>query len=168
MRGKVFCYECSAIGTLEMYRKGYFRANHDKMKNGVKTPKRCYFGSLSKTLKKFKKISKIRDDVIDPSFLVELEQAGLKDDVEYRISKEIENSGLSNLIARVLELSKMLGDGWSDKTHYLVKQDNCPHCRKQIQYRFRRIGPYNSTKKNIDSFSIEKGSNLRTSWMDET
>ena len=68
------------------------------------------------------------------------------------------------MLAWVLFLAKRLGSGWKSKKHYLTKQDTCKYCGKQIQYRFTRIGEEPELF-NIGRFNVEKGSNLRTSWM---
>jgi len=163
LRRKIICPECGEYGRLEIQSSDKYRINHDKVSKGHKKPQRCYLGSLSKSLAKIKAVSEVRDDIIDPALLSELEASIKKERKEHW--EEIENSAYGTLIARIIQLSQKLGSGWSSKSHHLVKQDFCPFCNQRIQHRFVRMGELKENRYNITQYGIEKGSAYRTSWM---
>jgi len=160
MRGKIICPKCRKYGRLERQIEDKYRVNHDS--KGI--IKRCYLGSLEKALSNLTSVSVVRDDFIEPSLVSELKSAIKKERAEH--SKRINDSEYGSLIASVIHSSRMFGR-WKSDTHKLTKQDTCPHCKKNIQYEFTRIGPFRSAKKNIENFSIGKGSVYKTSGMRE-
>jgi len=163
LRGKVICTECGKIGRLEIQSKDKFRVNHDKMENGVLYQNRCYLGSLSKHITNLKAVSKNREDLIDPILVEELSNTL---NSREQIQEEIKNSSFATLITNMIQLSKKLGTGWSNETHFLVKQASCPHCTKRIAVRFVRIGKnphYSHGKYNIEHLDIERGISEYTS-----
>ena len=163
LRGKIICTKCGEIGTLEIQSKDKFRVNHDKMKNGVLYPKRCYLGSLSKHITNLKAASHIREDLIDPILVEELSNTL---NSREKILEEIKNSSFATLIITLIKLSKKLGTGWRNESHFLVKQARCPHCTKRIAVRFVRIGKnprYGYGEYNIEHLDIERGDSGYTS-----
>jgi len=160
----VICPRCNEYGKLENHHKDYYRINHDKMSKGLRKVKRCYLGSLKKALRNLTSVSMIRDDILDPVLVSELKDAISEERKEH--TKKIKDSEYGTLISAIIQASKKYGH-WKSDTHKLTKQDNCPHCKKTIQYEFERIGPYQRLKKNITSFSIGKGSVYKTSRMKE-
>jgi len=161
--GKIICPKCGEFGRLEIQSGSIYRINHDIMEKGKKSRFRCYFGSLSKALANLKNIATVRDDIIDPGLISEIEQAVKKN--RKRHLKEIKNSEYGTLIARIIQLSSKMGYGWGSKRHSLVKQDVCPHCKKRIQHRFQRIGELKDGKYNIEHYGIEVGTKGYTSVM---
>lgn len=164
MRGKIICPYCVHFGRLEIQRGDIYRVNHDRMEKGKKIVRRCYLGSLTKAIRNIISVSRVRGDIVDPTLLSEIESAMGKKRKEH--DQKIHDSDYGTLIAEIIHLSRNFGI-WKSKTHHLTKQGNCPHCHERIQYRFVRIGPYRSAKKNITSFDIEKGVEEKTSWMSE-
>jgi len=158
---KVICPRCNEYGKLENQDKDYYRINHDKMSKGLRKVKRCYLGSLGKALKNLTSVSIVRDDLIDPTLVSELKAAIIEERKEYE--KKIKDSEYGSLIASIIQASRDFGL-WNSETH----KDTCPHCKKNIQYEFTRIGKYQSLKKNITRFSTVKGSVYKTSRMKET
>jgi len=73
--GKIICPKCGEFGRLENQSGSIYRINHDVMKKGKKSRWRCYLGSLSKSLVNLKSIAVVRDDLIDPGLISEIEQA---------------------------------------------------------------------------------------------
>ncbi len=164
MRGKIICPKCGEIGRLEPQSKDKFRINHDKMKDGVMYAQRCYLGSLSKSIKNLINTSETRPDILEKLLVEELESYF---NVRSDILNEIKDSPYATLIARTIQLSQHLGYGWSKVRHRLVKQDNCPYCKKRISVKFIRIGEnpdYNKGKYNIADLKIEKGKKSHTSY----
>lgn len=160
MRRKIICPNCGEYGRLEIQSKDKYRVNHDSTEKS----KRCYLGSLERALKNLSSVSDVRDDLLNPDLLAEIKLAIQKERKEH--FKRIHESEYGTLIARIIQLSKNFGT-WKSDRHKLTKQDSCPHCSKRIQYEFVRVGPYRSPKKNIEEFSIEKGSVYKTSGMSE-
>jgi len=153
---RVKCFKCEKIGRLEIQSHSYYRINHDETKNGKKIRVRCYLGNLDSALKKIERVSKIRNDLIDSNLTAQL----------FSQLKENENKSETLLIHSVLNLNHLLGDGWYDEKHDLVKQDNCPHCKQKIAVSFRRIGKnphYSYGKYNVENFRIEQGQKGHTS-----
>ena len=134
------------------------------MSKGLRKVKRCYLGSLEKALRNLTSVSMVRHDIVDPILVSELKSAISEERKEH--AKKIKNSGYGTLISAIIQASKKYGL-WKSDTHKLTKQDTCPHCKGNIQYEFERIGPHQSLKKNITSFSISKGSGSKTSRMKE-
>lgn len=164
MRGKIICPYCGEFGRLEIQREDKYRVNHDRIEKGKKTTNRCYLGSLTKAIKNIISVSRVRSDIVDPGLLSEI--ASVMDKERKEHLEKIHDSDYGTLIARIIQLSRNFGT-WKSKTHYLTKQGKCPHCHKRIQYKFTRIGPHRSPKKDIGSFYIEKGVEEKTSWMSE-
>jgi len=161
--GKIICPRCGEFGRLEIQSGSIYRINHDIMKKGKKWSERCYLGSLLKSLMNLKNVAAVRDDIIDPGLISEIEQVVKKN--RKRHLEEIKNSEYGTLIARIIQLSSKMGYGWGSKRHRLVKQDICPHCKKRIQHRFQRIGELKDGKYNIEHYSIEDGVKGYTSIM---
>jgi hypothetical protein len=155
---KFYCPRCGEIGRIEKQSENIFRINHDKMIKGKKYPKRCYLGNLDDARTKIHAVSKIRPDIINK-------------DVDKKIDQQLEkNENIDEkykiLIYEILKISVMLGRGWSHETHHLVKQDDCPHCKKSIAVRFVRAGKDPNSSKgnyNIEKLWIEKGKRTYTS-----
>jgi len=164
LRRKIICPICGEYGRLEIQKDDKYRINHDIMSKGLKKPARCYLGSLEKALKNLTSVSEVRDDLLNPDLLAEI-KSSIKNDRKEHV-KKIHDSEYGTLITRIIELSKNFGT-WKSDRHKLTKQASCPHCTKRIQYEFVRVGPFRSVKKNIESFSIGKGSVYKTSPMRE-
>ena len=164
MRGKIICPKCGELGRLELQSKDKFRVNHDKMKDRVRHTQQCYLGSLSKSIKNLINASKTRPDILEKLFVDELES---NLNVRSDILNKIKDSAYATLIARTIQLSQHLGYGWSKVKHRLVKQDNCPYCKKRIAVKFIRIGEnpdYHKGKYNIENIDIQKGNKSHTSY----
>jgi len=164
MRGKITCPNCKEFGKLELQNGDKYRVNHDHMVNGQRVRDRCYLGSLGKAISNLESVSDVRDDILDPVLLSEIKSAIKEEKAEH--NEKIKESEYGTLISSIIKLSNDFGL-WKSDRHKLTKQDTCPHCSKNIQYEFVRVGPYQSPKKNIESFSIEKGSVYKTSRMKE-
>ena len=160
MRRKIVCPRCGEYGRLELQSDDKYRVNHDR----IEKSKRCYLGSLEKALRNLSSVSDVRDDLLNPDLLAEIKLAIKKERKEH--FKKIQDSEYGSLIARIIQLSKNFGR-WKSDRHKLTKQASCPFCKKNIQYEFVRVGPYRSAKKNIEDFSIGKGSVYKTSGMSE-
>jgi len=160
----VICPRCNEYGKLENHDKDYYRINHDKMSKGLRKVKRCYLGSLEKALKNLTSVSIVRDDILDPVLVSELKDAISEERKEH--AKKIKDSEYGSLITSIIQASRKFGH-WKSVRHRLTKQDTCPYCKKNIQYEFTRIGPLRPPKKNIENFTIGKGSVYKTSRMKE-
>jgi len=164
LRGKIICPKCGEYGRLENQKDDKYRINHDYNENGHVTHDRCYLGSLSKAVTNLERVNAVRDDLLEPSLLLEIKSAIKKERAEHL--KKIQESDYATLISRIIDLSRNFGT-WNSERHKLTKQATCPFCRKNIQYEFVRIGPFRNARKNIESFSIGKGSDSKTSVMRE-
>ena len=164
LRGKIICSKCGEYGRLESQKDDKYRVNHDYNENGHMIRNRCYLGSLSKAVSNLENVNAVRDDILEPTLLSEIKSAIKMERAEHL--KKIQDSEYATLITRIIDLSRKFGT-WKSETHKLTKQDTCPHCKKNIQYEFTRIGPLRDAKKNIENFSIEKGSVYKTSRMKE-
>ena len=165
LRGKIICSKCGEYGRLESQKDDKYRVNHDYNENGHVVRDRCYLGSLSKAVSNLQRVNAVRDDLLEPTLLSEIKSAIKMERAEHL--KKIKDSDYATLITRIIDLSRNFGT-WKSERHKLTKQDTCPHCSKTIQYEFERIGPFRDAKKNIESFSIEKGSDSKTSRMRES
>jgi len=154
MKPRVKCPKCEKEGRLEQVSEGTYRINHDFMKNKEKFQNRCYLGKPYQIIEKIRTVSKIRPDLVD-------------DNLVEQVLKELKNKSTSDtLLLEILELNRKLGFGWYNKTHDLLKQDNCPHCKNKIAVRYRRIGrnPNQSGGRyDVTDFNIEKGQKGHTS-----
>ena len=151
---RVKCYRCGEIGRLENHSGNKYRINHDYMKKGKKYRRRHYLGDLKVKLAKIQSVSKIRDDLIPSEIYNEIVE-------HYRKSKHDDR-----LVNAILQLASKFRPGWSNEEHKLLKQSRCPHCRKLIAVRYKRLGKnpkYSGGKYNIAEFGIEKGLKDRTS-----
>jgi len=165
LRGKIICCKCGEYGRLENQKDDKYRINHDYNENGHVIHDRCYLGSLSKAVTNLERVNAVRDDILEPTLLSEIKSAIKKERAEH--AKKIQESDYATLISRIIDLSRNFGT-WKSERHKLTKQDTCPHCKKNIQYEFTRIGPLMDARKNIENFSIEKGSVYKTSRMRES
>jgi hypothetical protein len=159
MRGRIICPKCGLIGRLEVARKDYYRINHDQIRFDGKSILRCYLGSLKTSYRTIMAVSQTRPDIIDPTLLEHVNQTDVKKLLERKkIDEEVENSGFATLIANLIHIGKRLGSGWNSEAHHLVKGDNCPYCKKRIQFRFIRIGSLKDNKFTVTDFSVQKRS----------
>jgi len=165
LRGKIICPKCGEYGRLENQKDDKYRINHDYNENGHVIHDRCYLGSLSKAVTNLQRVHAVRDDILELPLLSEIKSAIKKERAEH--VKKIQESDYATLISRIIDLSRNFGT-WKSERHKLTKQDTCPHCSKTIQYEFERIGPFRDVKKNIENFSIGKGSDSKTSRMRES
>jgi len=153
---RVKCPICEKEGRFEKASGKTYRINHDLTKNGKKTLNRCYLGNPFNIIKKLRRISKVRHDLVDDGLVKQV----------LRELKNNDKSKSNTLLLEILELNRKLGFGWHNETHDLVKQDYCPHCKNKIAVRYRRIGA-NPTKTSgrydVDKFTIEKGQAGHTS-----
>ncbi len=158
---KVRCPKCLEVGYLTLDKGRTFRVTHNvKTKSGKWKPVHHNLGSIEKAMKRLEAVSQIRDDLMSAALLLMIKKRKILDLKNYdeKVPEDLE------MLAWVLFLAKRLGPGWKSKKHYLTKQDTCKYCGRQIQYRFTRIGEEPELF-NIDRFDIEKGSNIKTSWM---
>jgi len=106
---------------------------------------------------KISNVSKIRPDIIDED---------LPKKIDVQLEKfENRDEKFEIVLYELLKISAMLGNGWSDETHNLVKQADCPHCKKPIAVRFVRTSKDPNTSKgnyNIEKLWIERGKNTHT------
>ena len=158
---KVRCPKCLETGYLTLDKGRFFRVIHNvKTKSGKWKPIPHNLGSIEKAMKRLEAVSQIRDDLMPAALLLMIKEHEL-----LNLEKLGEKTPAQlETLTWILYLAKKLGPGWKNKTHDLTKQDTCKYCGHQIQYRFTRIGEEPDLF-NIKGFDIEKGSNLKTSWM---
>ena len=160
---KVKCPICLQVGYLGLDKGKVFRVTHNvKIKTGVWKPIHHNLGSIDSAMKRLEAVSQIRDDLMPPALLLMIKEWKLSK--LGKTGKKTPEESELEILTWILYLAKKLGPGWKKKTHHLTKQDTCKHCGKQIQYRFTRIGEEPELY-NIKEFGIEKGSNIKTSWM---
>jgi len=151
------------VGYLTLDKGRIFRVTHNnKTKTGEWKTTHHNLGSIERAMKRLETVSQIRGDLMPAGLLLMIKKLELSKIP--KINKKTLTESELEILTWILFLAKKLGPGWKKKTHYLTKQDTCKHCGKQIQYRFTRIGEEPELY-NINEFNIEKGSNIKTSWM---
>jgi len=124
---------CTLDGYLIKEGKYYKVVHNERISKGIWKTRKCHLGSGSKLIDKLEIISKNRPDVIDPSLLAEI-----KDNLPKGFKKGkpiIESKYIADLIMRIFELSKNLGNGWNSlysNSSYSWNKTKCPHCDQDV------------------------------------
>lgn len=156
----VICPECWKKGTLNLNHGTSYRVGHNyKDKKGEWKKRWHTIGTVKKDLKKLRNFSSKNDHIIDSKLVDDFDKLFSKNN---SLDTQVD---LLSLVNAIKEVGKKIDNEWinaDDKKyrHKLVKGLNCPHCKREIQIRYDRLGP---SGKALEINQIGKGIERRSS-----